>query len=165
MLNPFTWDAPWFVVATGLFVVVMARANGTYWLGRLMAEGTRRTRWRSLLDSPGYHQSQAWLERWGAPVVTLCFLTVGVQTLVNLAAGVGRMPLRRYLPAVTLGCILWAMMYATLGFVGFTSFKALHAWNPTLAWTLLVVAVVALVTLVLVTMRRAHQGRDAIGLG
>ena len=46
--------------------------------------------------------------RWGAPVVTLSFLTVGIQTLVNLAAGVMRMPLRRYIPALTVGAILWA---------------------------------------------------------
>lgn len=33
-------------------------------------------------------------------MVALSFLTVGFQTLVNLAAGAARMPLRRYLPAM-----------------------------------------------------------------
>ena len=39
------------------------------------------------------------MARFGAPLVTLSFLTVGVQTVLNAAAGGLRMPLRRYTPA------------------------------------------------------------------
>jgi membrane protein DedA with SNARE-associated domain len=46
------------------------------------------------------------------------FLTVGFQTLINLAAGVTRMSLRHYLPAVVVGSVMWAFVYATIGFVG-----------------------------------------------
>lgn len=47
--------------------------------------------------------------------VPLCFLTLGVQAAVNASAGVSRMPLRRYLPAVTVGALAWALMYTTIG--------------------------------------------------
>ncbi|HSN43836.1 MAG TPA: VTT domain-containing protein [Propionibacteriaceae bacterium] len=117
-MNPLDWDTHWSVVALGLFVIVMARANGTYWLGRLSLAQGRRTRLARWIDSPSYARAAGWLNRWGAPAVSLSFLTVGVQTLVNLAAGVTKMPLRRYLPAVTVGCILWAMIYATIGLIG-----------------------------------------------
>lgn len=159
MLNPFAWDAPWFVVACGLFVVVMLRANATYWLGRGVAHQTARTRWSSLLDSPGYHQACRWIERWGAPVVTVSFLTVGVQTLVNLSAGATRMPLRRYLPAVIIGCMLWAVLYATVGMVGFRAFVALHTWSPLVAWALVIVGIATLAVVVVARTRAARRGR------
>src|SRR5699024_3794180 len=41
---------------------------------------------------------------------------------VNATAGAVRMPLRRYLPAVTLGGAIWALVYATIGLA------AIHAW-------------------------------------
>ncbi|MGJ6979013.1 VTT domain-containing protein [Aestuariimicrobium soli] len=153
-MNPLEWEAPWGVVALGLFVIVMLRANGTYWLGRALGSGAARSaRYRRLLESPGYRRVVGWIERWGPPVVSVSFLTVGAQTLVNLAAGVTRMRLRHYLPAVTVGCVLWAVIYSTVGFVGVRAFTALHSRSPVAAWTVLAVAVVALVWFVISRVR------------
>src|SRR5690606_11553143 len=55
------------------------------------------------------------IHRWGPAAVTVSFLTVGIQTVVNLAAGYLRMPLGRYLMALTLGCLLWAAIWTTVG--------------------------------------------------
>ena len=159
LLNPFAWNAPWFVVAAGLFVIVMVRANGTYWLGRALAAGTARSKHASMLQSPGYVRAARWIETWGAPVVTVSFLTIGLQTLVNLAAGATRMSMRRYLPAVTIGCVLWAMLYSTVGIVGFEAFIALHRVNRGLAWGLLLVAALTLVWFILRRVRAARAGR------
>ncbi|MFV0428464.1 MAG: DedA family protein [Arachnia sp.] len=153
-MDPTTWQAPLGVVVGALFVIVMARANGTYWLGRAMLAGTRRTRWRRLLETRGYQVGAKFLNRWGPAAVTLSFLTIGIQTMVNLAAGISRMPLRRYLPAVILGCVIWAFMYGTVGFVGFLAIKELWAWNPALTIALGVVAVV------LVAVSLLYRGRS-----
>ena len=156
-MNPLEWDAPWAVVAAALFVIVMLRANATYWIGRALGSGaTRARRVRSLMDSPGYRRVVVWIDRWGPPVVSLSFLTVGVQTLVNLAAGATRMRLRHYLPAVTVGCILWALVYSTVGFVGLRAFSAIHTRSPLAAWTSLTLAVGALIVFVI---SRTHRGR------
>ena len=129
--NPFTWDnAPLLAVVAGLWVIVMIRANATYWLGRGIAGGTARTRWKRLLDSPQYLTGQRWLDKWGAPAVTFSFLTVGVQTMVNLGAGAMRMSLRRYLPAVAAGCVIWAFMYGTIGFIGWVALARLWERSP-----------------------------------
>jgi membrane protein DedA with SNARE-associated domain len=141
MFDPTTWDAPFAVVVLALFVIVMLRANGTYWLGRALAAGARRSRWERLLESRHYATGARWLNRWGAPAVSLSFLTIGIQTMVNLAAGVARMPLRRYLPAVTVGCMMWAFMYGTVGFIGWLALEALWVRSPAL--TLAVVALAA----------------------
>ena len=98
-----------------LFVVALLRAGATYALGRAAQNGARRTRIAKLMARPGFARVQDMVARWGAPVVTLSFLTVGIQTLVNLAAGVTQMPLRRYLPALAVGSLLWGFLYATVG--------------------------------------------------
>ncbi|HJE50839.1 MAG TPA: VTT domain-containing protein, partial [Tessaracoccus flavescens] len=107
------------------------------------------TRFRHLLESKHYATGTRWLNRWGAPAVTLSFLTIGVQTMVNLAAGATRMPLRRYIPAVTVGCIIWAFIYSTVGFIGFAAIAKLWELTPigTLAVGALAVAGIAFTVL------------------
>lgn len=140
MFEPTTWDAPLAVVVLALFVIVMLRANGTYWLGRALAAGARRSRWEKVLESRHYATGARWLNRWGAPAVSLSFLTIGIQTMVNLAAGVARMPLRRYLPAVIVGCVMWAFLYGTVGFIGWVAVGALWDRSPALTVALLTLA-------------------------
>ncbi len=140
MFEPTTWDAPLAVVVLALFVIVMLRANGTYWLGRALAAGARRSRWEKVLESRHYATGARWLNRWGAPAVSLSFLTIGIQTMVNLAAGVAQMPLRRYLPAVIVGCVMWAFLYGTVGFIGWVAVGALWDRSPALTVALLALA-------------------------
>lgn len=104
-----------------LWVIVMCRANATYWVGRSIVAGTGRTRFAAVLDSAMYDRARRLTERWGILAVPLSFATVGVQTCVQLWAGVSRMPLRLYLPAVATGCVLWAGIYATVGLAVFAA--------------------------------------------
>ncbi len=146
-MDPTTWQAPFAVVVGALFIIVMLRANATYWLGRAIAAGTGRSRWSRILDTRAYGTGSRWLNQWGAPAVALSFLTVGVQTMVNLSAGVVRMPLRRYLPSVAAGSVIWAFMYGTIGFAGVVAVKRSWAINPilTVAGAVMLVAVLTVV--------------------
>jgi membrane protein DedA with SNARE-associated domain len=95
-----------------LFVIVMARSNATYWVGRGAVVGWRRYR--------GAHgdvtkRAESLLSSLGPLAVTLSYLTIGIQTAVHLTAGVMRMPLRFYLPAAVVGSAAWAALYATIG--------------------------------------------------
>jgi membrane protein DedA with SNARE-associated domain len=96
------------------------------------------------MAKPRFARMQRAVARWGAPVVTVSFLTVGIQTLVNLAAGVMRMPLRRYIPALIVGSILWAFLYATVGFATFVGWRQVYELSPTAAIVILVVLLVGL---------------------
>lgn len=140
-----------------LFAIVLLRANATYWIGRAAESGAERTRLSRSLGSPEFRRAQGFVSRWGAPIVTASFLTVGIQTLINLAAGVSRMPLRRYLPAVTLGCSLWALLYATLGFVTLGGWLKLYELSPVAA---IVGTVVLLVALAAFIWRQARGNRQ-----
>lgn len=132
-MDPTTWDAPFPIIVAGLFVIVMARSNATYWVGRLAGNGVRRTRASSWMESDGYRRAVDRINRWGAPAVSVSFLTIGVQTLVNLAAGATKMPLIRYLPATVVGSIAWALLYGTIGFVGFEALVLLWQHSPVVA--------------------------------
>ncbi len=165
-MDPTQWDAPFPVVASALFVIVMLRANGTYWLGRLGSAGARRTRLARLLDSPGYQRAAQRIDAYGAPVVAVSFLTIGFQTLANLAAGATSMKLRHYLPAVTLGSVAWAVLYASLGTAGLDVFTRLYAVSPALAISVLALALAAITGyLVWQVRRRAARAVDAADAG
>ena len=110
-----------------------------------------RTRFSTRIQSPRYEQATELVARYGAPVVAVCFLTVGFQSLVLLAAGGLRMPLRRFIPALLAGSILWALLYGTVGFVGFELWLALYDFSPLLT---LGGTAAALITIVMVVFRR-----------
>lgn len=161
-LDPREWGWPFPATAAVLFLIVLVRASATYGAGRLARAGAERrassgtgehgrvARW---LARPGYRRAEGWLDRWGAPAVTLSFLTVGVQTLVNLAAGLTRMSLWRYLPAMVIGSVLWALLYAGVGFAGVAGIRLLAERSPVLA----VVVCVLLLALVVGFVLRQHR--------
>ena len=143
-MDPKHWQLPLGLTISILFCIVMLRAGGTYALGRGIAAGTARTRWRRLLGTKAYRVASAWLDRWGPLAVSFSFLTVGLQTMINVGAGVGRMPLRRYLPALVLGSLMWAVMYGTVGFIGFVAIARLWAYSPVLTISVVALAVIAI---------------------
>ena len=149
------WPYP--VAVAALFVVVMLRAGATYAIGRAAQEGVRRSRLSRVMAKPRFARMQQMVARWGAPVVALSFLTVGIQTLVNLAAGVMRMPLRRYLPALTVGAILWAFLYATVGFATFAAWRRVYELSPAVAIASIVVLLAGLAGYIVWQVRRRHD--------
>jgi membrane protein DedA with SNARE-associated domain len=159
------WPYP--VAVAALFVVVMLRAGATYAIGRAAQEGARRSRLSRLMAKPRFARMQQAVARWGAPVVTLSFLTVGIQTVVNLAAGMLRMPLRRYLPALTIGAILWAFLYGTVGFATFAAWRRIYELSPAAAIVSLAVLLAGLAGYIVwqVRHRQDEDEREPANLG
>ena len=125
-----TWisEQPFALAFVLLFTIVMLRANATYWLGRGALNGGRLSKKMARhLEGPTLLRAQRLSARLGIVAVPLSFLTIGVQTAITFSAGFTLMPLRRYLPAVIVGCLLWALLYSTVGMVGFAAIGAL--WN------------------------------------
>ena len=159
------WPYP--VAVAALFVVVMLRAGGTYAIGRAAREGARRSRLSRVMSKPRFVRMQQVVARWGAPVVTASFLTVGIQTLVNLAAGAMRMPLRRYIPALTIGAIIWGFLYATIGFATFAAWRQMFELSPVVAIGGLVILLAALAGYIVWQVRHRHDEdeRETANLG
>ncbi|MFV2195957.1 DedA family protein [Nocardiopsis sp. LOL_012] len=110
---------PFWIVYLVLLAVIFCRVQATYWIGRGLGAGVSLSpmgrRLGTRLDT-----ARARIDRYGAPVVTLSFLTVGVQTAVNLAAGAMRMRFGVYLPAMFVGSLIWAGVWGVVlsGMVG-----------------------------------------------
>ncbi|WP_115790517.1 DedA family protein [Arthrobacter silvisoli] len=148
-----------------LFGIVMIRVNVTYWLGRGAAAGVERSRFAARFHTSKAAKAQALIQRWGPFAVVLSFLTVGVQTAINFAAGAAVMPLRRYLPAAVVGSAAWALLYATIGFAAIDAWLALAAVSPLTGLLFLAIACGVLVVLLVRRRRRSALAADAPSAG
>ncbi|AZZ54061.1 DedA family protein [Rathayibacter festucae] len=136
-----------------LFVIVLVRAQATYWVARAVVTGAASRRWGRWLEPPALKRASALLARYGAPAVTVSFLTVGLQTMINAAAGAARMRFGVYLLAMLPGCAAWALIYATVGFAVLWAVIGAAAGSP-LGIGILVALAAAVVTAVLLLRRR-----------
>jgi len=147
---------PW--VFLFFWCLAMMRSHTMYWIGRGITAGTARSRWVSLLESPVYARAQAWSARWGVLAVPVSFLTVGIQSVIQLSAGVARMPQRHYVAATAAGAIAWAAVYTTIGMA------ILTAWltGPT-GRLICLLMLTALVLVVVIRRSRVMRGGQGGG--
>lgn len=148
-----------------LFVIVLIRTSATYWAGRGIAAGAARSRGLAeRLERPGpaarIARAQRILDRWGPFAIVLTYLTIGLQTAVNLAAGLGGMHVRRHLPAAAVGSVIWAFVYATVGLAAFDLWFEHLAGSP---WMWMVIAAVAMIVVVRVLIVARLRGSSARG--
>ena len=80
-----------------------------------------------------------------------------LQTAVVSSAGIARMRMIRFLPAVVLGSLLWAIVYATVGMAAIAAWVALVLASPIAA---VVIVVVLLGVLGFLIWRRARGKRQ-----
>lgn len=145
------------LTAAGLYVIILLRAGGTFALGWLAGAGARRTRFAGRISSAKFGRAERAIQRWGAPVVALSFLTVGFQTAANFLAGSMRMPLSRYLPALFVGGAAWALVYATAGIGVLKVLARLFAEHTALGVAAVAVLLLAVCALVLYRRKKSAQ--------
>ena len=147
-MNPLDWSFPIAVTWLIMFGIIIFRAGGTFLLGRFARKGIRKfDRVEKIMSGRKYRRAEDTIDRFGAPVVALSFLTVGLQTVVNLAAGTTGMRYRRYVPALAVGGSPWALIYSTVGFLGFKAVAKAYQAEPGLTVGLGLVFVVAIIGL------------------
>ena len=137
---PEAWaDYPAGVTFALLFIGSVIRGQATYWLARLATTHTlARThagpgRWgrvRAWLEGDAVARGRRTVERFGLVAVALCYLTVGVQTMVIAGAGVLRLRWPRFAGAQAIGSVLWAILYTTAGFAFWAAARS--PWLPLL---------------------------------
>lgn len=147
-------DLPFWPLVATLLVIVFCRAQATYWLARLAVAGASRSRWGRWLDTAAVRRGSALLDRFGLPVVSVSFLTVGLQTVLNAAAGLARVPWWRYTVAMLVGCVAWAFVYATVGLALFWAVLAAFAGPPWGVAAIIVVVVAGAAARVVLRRRR-----------
>lgn len=140
-----------------MWVVGIVRTSIVYALGALAAEGgARLDRIRKAMDSPLYRKARRLINRWGVVAVPLCFLTVGLQTAVIITTGFTKMPLRRWVPAMLVGTLMWACIYTTIGFAILAAL-GLEPWMFPLA-----LAIVITVLVIVSQLRERRINRETV---
>ncbi|WP_225804548.1 DedA family protein [Streptomyces sp. NK15101] len=148
------------LTAGALYAIVLLRAGGTFAVGWLAGAGARRSRFAGRISSAKFRRAEEAIQRWGAPVVAVSFLTVGFQTAANFLAGSMRMPLPRYLPALFVGGAAWALVYATAGLGALEVLGGLFAERTALGVSVTAVLLLAVCGVVWCRRRRAGSSTD-----
>lgn len=126
------WQSyPFGLALAFLFAIGMLRGQATYWVARTIIEQTLRhthppTGWRARvhgwLSSTTMGRGRDAVQRYGFLAVPLCYVTVGVQTVVLASAGVLRMRWIRFTLTQSVGALAWGLLYSTIGFAFWAAF-------------------------------------------
>lgn len=166
------WQSfPFALALVFLWVVAMLRGQATYWLARSVTEQALRrtspvTGWRAAvhrwLSGEALARGRGAVQRYGVMAVPLCYLTVGVQTMVLASAGVIRMSWPRFTAAQSLGALAWAGIYSTIGFAVWATVVRSAVTGEPVALALGVLGVLAVVALIDLARRRARSRVDPV---
>src|SRR5690625_1581006 len=162
-MSNFLSESPFWAVLSVLFIGAMLGGQLLYW-NRLMPteQALKRTApssgWRykvhRWLSDGGADAGVRSIQRWSLPIVSLCYLTVGFQSLVQAAAGMLRTPLHWYVLAQIPGALAWGFIYSTIGFAMWAALAAAAAGSP---WGIAIIAAVLLTVVLLVVRRRRRR--------
>ncbi len=161
----FISDGPFIGVYFFLFMVVGLRSTATYGLGRYghhlalasrkPSSGGRLKIWTWIHSDSTEHGVEIVRNR-GLIAVPLCFLTVGVQTVVCVGAGVLGVSLPRWILAATPGWLAWAGIYSTVGFAMWGTMVSAAAGSPAGIAVLCTLVAGILVYVTVLRPKRAH---------
>jgi membrane protein DedA with SNARE-associated domain len=157
------WMSGWPLLGVYLFFLVgaVARSQAIFWVGRGVAAGALRTRWKERAESARVRRATRTVERWGMPIVPAAFLTVGFQSAVFLAVGVLRVGWLRFTVWSVPGCLVWAALWGGGGLAVLAGARELADRSP---WLLALALLAAGGVVVAVTgrVRRRREARESV---
>lgn len=159
------WMSGWPVLGVYLFFLLgaVARSQAIFWVGRGVAAGAERSRWRARAESPRVRRATRTVERWGMPIVPAAFLTVGFQSAVFLAVGLLRVGWLRFTLWSVPGCLVWAALWGGGGIAALAGARELADRSPLLL-AAVILAVGAVVAAVAGRVRRRREQADAVAM-
>lgn len=124
-----------------------------YYLGRRYGENVSHRRLKKR-----WARAQGWIKRKGAPAVFFGRFVAFLRSFVPAAAGVAKMPYRRFLPWNAAGGILWGTGSALLGYAAGENFETVVRWTGRIGIALFL-AVLAAVAAVFLFVKRSRARR------
>lgn len=152
---------PFALLASILFCWIFLRAQIIYWVGRGAAGGALGSRLAGFTAKPRMLRAREVFTRVGWPLIPFSFLVAGLLFATQLTAGIMRMPWHRYLAAMIPGCILWAVMSATIGTLAVSALLSLSEAPAGVRWATLAGVVVFIAVVVwLIRAKPALRRQD-----
>jgi membrane-associated protein len=137
------------VLAAAVAGAVLGDSIG-YFLGRRYGENVSHRKLKKR-----WARAQTWIKKKGAPAVFIGRFVAFLRTFVPAAAGVAKMPYRRFLPWNVAAGIVWGAGSALLGYLAGEKFEAAVRWAEEVGGILFLVAAAVLVGL-FVLFKRAR---------
>lgn len=145
-------------------VILVAAAGAT--VGSTLAYGIGRRLGRPLLlrygrffriEARHLNAAEGWFHRWGNWAVFLANSFTGFRSIIAFPAGIGRMPLRTFVPFTFAGALVWTTLLVSLGyFLGEAAFALARSLESFDLW---VVVGLGAALLVFFLHRRWQRGR------
>ena len=148
------------LAVVGVLATVAGDSLG-YWLGRRGgAAALDRFGPRLGLGPAALVRADVLLARWGGAAILLTrFLITPLGPVINLVAGTGRYPYRRFIAYDVLGEAIWVLLYLALGSLFSASWDVLADILGQASEALAVAAVAIVLLILLVRTLRQRQGR------
>ncbi|MCF2705666.1 hypothetical protein I6E29_00055 [Arcanobacterium haemolyticum] len=169
-IERFVDTGPFFAVFIFLTCAVAFRSSIIYGLGRyahyLMMRDAQPSSGFALRVWTWAHatptqKAMATLRSRGWIAIPLCYLTVGVQTLIIMAAGIIGMTYPRFALAAAPGWLAWSAIYSTIGFAVWRATVSAAAGSPL---GIAIIAVLIVVIVAVIVWRRRSRVRLAQAL-
>ena len=166
-IGEFTSTGPFPLVFLTLTLLVASRSNLVYGIGRYgrrvtisgrePSGGFRRRAWQ-WANAKRTQRAMDNIKKRGWIVISLAYLTIGIQTVVNVAAGVVGLSWPKYNLAAFPGWLAWALIYSTVGFAVWNAAVAAAAGSPAGIAVFCALALAAAVGCILSRRRKKRRG-------
>ncbi|MGE5718217.1 MAG: DedA family protein [Acidobacteriota bacterium] len=125
------------VLAAGIVGPILGDSAG-YFLGRRYGENVSQRKLKKR-----WAKAQSWIKKRGAPAVFFGRFVAFLRSVVPAAAGVAKMPYRRFFPWSAAGGVLWGTGSALLGYLAASHFERVIKWTERAGFFLLGAVVLA----------------------
>ncbi len=151
-----SWAA---LVAAAICGALLGESLG-FALGRWLGGPLRSSRLGRLIGEHNWDLAERYLRRRGMLAVFVSRYLPVLHSLVPAVAGMARMPYRRFMLATVPACVLWALVYVSVGSFAVASYEAL---GKQLNWAgvVFVGIILIFVALVWLVRRKLQRGIDS----
>jgi membrane protein DedA with SNARE-associated domain len=134
-------------------------AAGGYWIGASVSDA-RLHRWaaRFGIDAARFQRAQELFRTHGVHTAILGRFVTLLRMLVALLAGASRMPFAKFLLFSSVGAVIWAGAYGTLGYVFGSNLPALEKAIGRTSFVVLMLIVLAAALLYVIRRKRKPAG-------
>lgn len=143
-----------------LIIVVVGAVGGDacgYLVGRRFGPRIRTSRLGIKIGEERWMSSEQFLVRRGGPAILIGRWVGVLRAMIPVAAGMARMPLRRFIPWTTAGAASWAVVCVLLGYRAHDGIKSIERALGRAGLILLVAVILTLLIAYQLRGRRRHR--------
>lgn len=137
----------WLLLLVAVIAGSLAGESVGYAIGHWFGPRLRAGRLGRRIGEPQWRRADVWLERRGGFAIFLSRFLPVLHALVPVTVGASEYPYRRFIAWTAPACVLWALIYVTVGTLAGSSYRALSGTLHFASWLLLGALVVFLLVI------------------